>query len=382
MNNIFKNLFINKPIKMNFKNKLDFCVIISPYNVPTKNIIFVTHNGYDVIEKSLCLEPEYDFFRYILNQYGFKEIDYCTFESTEETKVPIEEVRAKLEGLGANYSKILEISILKEIKDLQEELRVPGNPYGLISDSNNNVRFQFINSEELEMKTKNKVPKIGEKITLHFYLFLQCNFFNENDCMLEILGDIYSKDNNNNRNFLQITKSEFVRIESKIPGVIVLQSVKNYGEFINEINFLHKGNFKFTKPDYNENGDMIKKTKEFTYNIMEIKKNINPIHKIVIEVNLNGHYDDMIYMSKKIKKELSLEQKKVIPLEPLVPEMLKLKKRFSEKMLTLADADEFEKASTIKKDIHFIEDKIKIIDALEEKNITRQEYFKSFCLNS
>ena len=26
---------------MNFKNKLDFCVIISPYNVPTKNIIFV-----------------------------------------------------------------------------------------------------------------------------------------------------------------------------------------------------------------------------------------------------------------------------------------------------------------------------------------------------
>lgn len=367
---------------MNFKNKLDFCVIISPYNVPTRNIVFVTYGGLDTIEKSLCLDPDYEFFRYVMSQYGFKEIDYCTFESSEDTNAPIEEVKIKLEELGAGYSKALEASILKEIKDLQEELRVPGNPYGLVSDSHNNVKFQFTHPEEFYIKTKAKVPVIGEKIQLHFYLFLQCNFFNENDCMLEIIGDIYSKENNNNRNFLQITKSDFIRIESKIPGVIVLQSTKSYGDFINEINFLHKGNFKFIKPDYNENGDMIKKTKEFTYNIMEIKKNINPIHKIVIEVNLNGHYDDMIYMSKKIKKELTAEQKKVIPLEPLVPEMIKLKRKFSEKMLTFADADEFEKASIIKKDINFIDDKIKIIDALEEKNITRQEYFKSFCLNS
>ena len=35
---------------------------------------------------------------------------------------------------------------------------------------------------------------------------------------------------------------------------------------------------------------------------MEIKKNINPVHKIVVEANLNQYYDSMMAISKKIKK--------------------------------------------------------------------------------
>jgi protein-arginine kinase activator protein McsA len=62
--------------------------------------------------------------------------------------------------------------------------------------------------------------------------------------------------------------------------------------------------------------------------------------------------------------------------------MLLLKQKLKDKMLHLAESDEFEKASMVKNDINLIENKIKFIDTLEEKNITREDYFKTFCLNS
>jgi len=61
---------------------------------------------------------------------------------------------------------------------------------------------------------------------------------------------------------------------------------------------------------------------------------------------------------------------------------LKLKNKFKDKMLSFAEEDEFEKANVLKRDINFLDNKIKVIDAMEEKNITKQEYLKTFCLNS
>ena len=114
---------------------------------------------------------------------------------------------------------------------------------------------------------------------------------------------------------------------------------------------------------------------------MEVKKNINPAHKIAMEVNLNQYYD-AINMSKKIKKELSMEQKRIISLDVIRPEVLMLKQKLKDKMVNLAEVDEFEKANVIKKDINFIDVKLGTIDSFEEKYITRAEYFKTFCLNS
>ncbi len=364
---------------MDFKKKLDFCIIPSPYSGGQKNLVFVTYHGANQIDEKLCLDEDYELTRYLLSKYGFQEIDFCTFESTDSTIVSIIELKKKLSEAGLKYSKPFEFNIMSELDTFKRELSShPGFNRNLIPDTN---IFFSTTSPILQNSIKSKIPEIGEKITLYFYLFLQCHFVNENDCVLELVGDLYSKENTNTRNYLQITKSEFVRLESKVPNVIMLQSTKTYKDFINEISFLHKGNFKFVKPLMNPDGDMIMKTKEFVYNIMEIKKNINPIHRIVVEVNLSQYYDDMIKMSKKIKKESSVERKRLISLDVLKPEMLQLKQRLSAKMLHFAETDEFEKANSVKTDIGFIDNKLKIVDNLEEKNITQEEYFKTFCLN-
>lgn len=363
---------------MNFKINLDFCVIPSPYNKGAKNLVFVAYRGTNRIDEKLCLEADYERIKYLMGQYGYQEIDFCIFESSNNTSIHIEEFKSKIAEAGIRYSKPLEFNIMGELNSFHKELME--NQEENSSFSAENVYFSTTRPP-ISNKVKSKVPAVGEKITLYFYLFLQCHWINENDCVLELVGDLYSKDNNNTRNYLQITKSDFVRLDSTIPNVILLQSTKTYGDFINEINLLHKGNFRFVKPIMSQSGDMVMKTKEFTYNIIEIKKNINPIHRIVVEANLNQYYDDMIAVSKKIRKELSIEQKKIMSLEIVRPEMLLLKQRLKDKMLNLAESDEFEKASYVKNDINFIENKIKFIDELEEKNITREEYFKTFCLN-
>lgn len=368
---------------MNLKKKLDFCIIPSPYNKGLKNLCFITYFGLNKIDEKLCLEEDYEHIKHIMGQYDYHEIDYCIFESSDFYKIPIAELKGKLSEAGMRYSKPFEFNIMAELNLFHMDLMSQHDMMHQENIKNNiqNENIYFSTSPNVIKQLKTRIPEVGEKITLYFYLFLQCHWVNENDCILELIGDLYSKENNNTRNFLQITKSDFIRLDSNLPNTIMLQSTKNYGDFISEINLLHKGNFKFVKPIISPNGDMITKSREFIYNIIEIKKNINPVHRIVVEANLNQHYDNMIAISKKIKKEFSLEQKKIMSLEAVKPEMISLKQKLRDKMLNLAESDEFEKASMVKNDINFIDNKIKIIDTLAEKNITRQEYFKTFCLN-
>lgn len=365
---------------MNLKINLDFCFIPSPYNKGMKNLVFLCYAGTNFVDERLCLEDDYEIVKNIMVQYGYQEIDFCIFESSNNTSIAPEDFKHKLVKIGMKYSKPFELNIMSELESFHMDL---------MSHQNLNTGYQTESdiyfptaSPIMSNKIKSKIPKVGEKITLHFYLFLQCHWINESDCVFELVGDLYSKENNNNRNFLQITKSDFVRLDSGIPNTIILQSTKSYGDFINELIFLYKFNFKFVKPIVNQNGDMIFKTKLFSCDLMEIKKIINPIHRIAVEADLNNHYDNMISVSKKIKKELEIEQKRFVSLDTVRPEILILKQKLKEKMLSLAESDEFEKANMVKNDISFIENKIKFIDNLEEKKITREEYLKTFCLDS
>lgn len=371
---------------MNFKNKLDFCVIPNPYNRGAKNLVFVCYSGTNALDDKLYLDSDYEILKTVMGQIGLAEIDCCIFETSDNVLISMDELKVKLTEIGLRYSKPFEFNIIGDLemfhRDLISNSNIYNSPTMVNSGIIDNSAFTFSTTVPTTVQTKFKVPKVGEKITLHFYLFLQCHFVNENDCVLELVGDLQSKENNNTRNFLKITKSEFIRLDSSAPNVILLQSTKTYKDFVDEINFLHKGNFRFVRPVVSQGGDMIVKSKEFVYSIMEIRKNINPVHRIVVEANLNQYYDSMISISKKIKKELTNEHKKLISLESMRPEMLLLKQKLKDKMLSLAEMDEFEKANALKSDINFIDNKIKIVDNLEEKNITSEEYLKTFCLNS
>lgn len=363
---------------MEFQNKFNFCIIPSPYSQGLKCLVFIAPYGANQIDEKLASSEEYEKIANQMSGLGFKEFDICVFESIESLNITREELAIKIANFGFIYSKPFEFNVVSELESFKTELYTFTN-FDLLPD--NSISFSTTKAID-EYQVKSHVPQIGEKIKLNFYLFLKCIFLNENDCTIELIGDLYSRENSNTRNFLQIVQSDFVRLESPIPNVILLQSTKSFKDFVSEINFLYRGNFKFGRPILNPDGQMTMKTKEYVYNIMEIKKHVNSSHKITVEVNLNKFYDDMINMSKKIKREQTTEFKKNISLEALKPDIIELKCKLQDKMLNYADSDEFEKANTVKRDINFIQKKIEIIENLDKKIITQKEYFKNFCLNS
>ena len=310
-----------------------------------------------------------------MGKYGYKEIESCVFESSTNTSIQTEELKHNLAEAGLKYSKPFEFNIVGELNAFNQDVVIgPNQPPPLA--------YIVSPVEEIKVKkNKLKIPSVGDKVTLYFYMFLTCRFVNDVDCAIDIEGDFYSKENTNNRNLLKIFKSDFVCVESKTPNSFLFKSEKNYADFIGELPFLLKGSFKFSHPALGQNGDMIIKKKELTYNIVEIKRNVNPVHKIAMKINFK-QYSDVIDRSKKIKKEFNSEKKKIIKLNTLRPEILLLKHKLQDKMINLANVDEFEKANSIKNDINFIDKKINIIDSLETKKITYEEYLKTFCLSS
>lgn len=349
---------------MNFKNKIDFCIIPSPFSGGLKNLIFVAYHGTNKLDEKLCLESDYELIRDLLNDCGFHEIDFCTFQSVTSVEVERESLAHRLIGSGLKYSKPFEFNIMGQFDAYSKETK-----YDLPEPI-----------QETIPATVFKIPDIGKKVTLSFYLFVQCHFITENDCLLELVGDLYNKDNSNTRNLLKICTSDFIRLESKTPDVVLLQSSKSYSELLNEVNFLHKGSFRYSKTSYNFNGDKVNKNHDYMYSILEIKKNINPSHRIVVEVNIRQYWDDMMKISKAIKKESTADEKKIISLESLKPDIFQLKQKISDRMLILAETDEFERAAALKKDISLVDKKLELIDSLEEKNITKKEFSKLFCI--
>lgn len=360
---------------MNFKEKFDFCLIHSPYDRDEKSLVFVTARGLEYIDETITMDEDYRKVKSILENYGLVEIEFCSFESVG--KVDNESLIVKLEDRGVKYSKSLEIKISKEMIDLK-------NTYSsFVSDTNYNNTYSFSdpNSKiELDL-TKVRVPEIGEKISLYFYLFLECHFINEEDCVLLLNGEFYTNESNHFRSFLNIAKSDFIRIESDTPNIIVLESVKTYKDFMNEIDLLHNGKFKLIKPYMTEIGQKGYKTKEYQYNFVEIKKNINPEHHIVLQVSLDGYFNQMFERSKDIKKENLKIKKKTISIENIKKQVNQIKEKLESKMIDSANLDQYERASYFKKNINLLDNKLKIINDIQEENISIKEYMKIFSFN-
>lgn len=359
---------------MNFKEKFDFCLIHSPYDLEGKALVFITARGLEYIDETITMDKDYRKIKSILENYGLVEIEFCSFESIN--KIDDESLISKLEDVGVRYSKSLEIKITKEMKDLKNTF----SPFA--SETNySSYAFSDPNSQiELDL-TKVRIPKVGEKLSLYFYLFLECHFINDDDCILLLNGEFYTGENNHFRNFLNITKSDFIRVESDLPNVITLQSTKKYKDFALEVDLLHKGKFKFVKPYMTEIGQKGYKTKEYLYSFIEIKKNINPEHHIVLQVSLDGYFNQMLERSKEIRKENLKIRNKKISLETIKSQAVQIKENLESKMIDSADTDQYERASYFKRNINLLDNKLKIINDMTEESISLSEYMKIFSLN-
>jgi hypothetical protein len=367
---------------MKIGENLDFCIIKNPFSNEHRFLIFFTRKGKLDIDSTLTQDESYEKIRYVMANFGMDEVDILTFENSPNVikNFDIGIVNKKLQEIGFSYSKDFEKALTDE---LEQNFKYSDNL--LLEDGKQEIPvIEKKQYGELAVTPSStsvyKIPELGEKVVLYFYLFLECRFSKDGEGYLDVNGDFNKKEDTNSRNFLKIVKSDFIRIPSPNPNQIILQSVKNYSDFIKESSVIHKGVFKLAKPFQDSLGSLKIGLKEYYYNLIEIRKNIKPTEKISIEVNVDYYFDYMMDMSKRIRREHLLESKKQVSKEFILSEINSIKEKFTTKMEDFAEKEEYEKASEFKKLIDILNKKLTIANSIETENINQREFYKNFSL--
>lgn len=365
---------------MNFHQSLDFCIVPSPFASGKRNIVFITTPGKNYLDEAITSAPIYSHIREILHRHGFEEIEPLTFDSLSNVDIVVskEELTAELVSSGLVYSTSLEKTILREFmetklnylihpnshKDMMEDFSI-SLPY------NDSIVSEFFVS--VSEKDSKKIPAVGEKVTLYFYLMLDCFFHGEQDLFLELQGDFASKLESNTRNFLKIAKSDFVRLPCENENVLIFECAKSHKELISEIFYNYTGRFILSKMVDN---DTAIKTMEYFYNILEVKRHVRPNMKLKFISTPDLFVKEVLPRSKHIKGEWKQNQEEFLSVENVRNETTVIKEHFLIKMKKLADKEQYEKASEFKKEVDFLEKKIKALDSLEEGLVTKKKLSK------
>jgi len=357
---------------MNYIN-LDFCIIENPLDKNKRPIIFVTRKGRQHLDETVIIEDDYERAIFAIQDIGYVESDILTFESSQDPdfpKIAIDEIKKVLEEKGMRYSTELELTMKSEF----ELFNLSGAKQFIkkLSDDESHKKEFFIQNPSPSFKKtgKYKMPEIGERVTLYFYLFVECKF-SGNKCYLNLNGDFTSKANHNMRNFLLPFKCSFIRINNVYnPNKIILKSCLTNQDILKKLPVDFGGSFALKIKEKNA---LIEKS--FVYFLMEVKNNLPLENRITIEVDSSYNFDQMIIMSKKIKYDFEkLFKRQRYGIKHLPEKLSKIKEILTNKMLAFADEDEFEKAEKIKNDINHIG---KILYRLENelKDVNDMSYF-------
>lgn len=376
---------------MKIGDNLSFCIIKNPFSEGQhKFLVFFTRKGKLDIDDTIIKEEAYESIRYIMSNLGLDEVDILTFETNSNVikNFDIGFINQKLQETGFTYSEDFEKSLLNDLKKALNETPVTDKPKdsklvftGRIATPDDGWSQSKKEQKDFSKSPVYKIPDIGQKITLYFYLFLECKLPKDGGVYVDINVDFDERKSSNMRSFLRIMKSEFIRIQSPNPNEIVLQSVKKYSDFLDECSILQRVLFKIAKPYQDSFGNLKIGTEDYSYNILDIRKILNPEEKIQMHVNVDYHYDYMTDMSKRIRREHILDSKKLIPKEFIKTELDKLKVKYTAKMEASAEDEEYEKASGFKRLVSFIDEKIKIANEFEGENMSQREFFKNFSLS-
>lgn len=360
---------------------LDFCIIENPLDRNKKPIIFVTRKGRQYLDETIIDEDDYEKAIYAIQNIGYVESDILTFEFSQDPDFPnitIDSIKKVLEDKGMNYSEELEETMKVEfelfnLKGAKEYLKV------LSGESEQKKQRMSFNSEKMFSFKKNslfKIPEIGQKLTLYFYLFTECKF-NGDKCYLNLNGDFTSNESNDLRNFIIPFKCDFIRINNVYnPNKIILKSCQTNADILKNIPMDYHGSFNLKTKDKNLIIDKV-----FVYYLMEVKNNFPKENRITIEIDSTINFDKMIVMSKKIKKDYDALFRLNFNSKRLIPSFEKINEILEPKMMNFADIDEFEKAGIVKKDIQYINEKIETAKQLQEVQMPYYQYIKKFRIN-
>jgi len=386
---------------MSLKENIDFCIIKKPYEGAVDFIVFLTRRGEKIMDISLLQEAEYSAIEKNMTDLGFFAMqEGLSFEITNKVlggKYTMKKIKKLLESKGMKYSLILEKGISQEFETLKIEAKVHIQKAMKLYDKESimlseaeefekltNLSSNFFPTEYYpsfaNRKSINEPPKIGEKVTLNFYLFLQCAFAGAKKAILELNGDFDSKQNSGERNYVRIIESDFKRVESDNPDAIRLECCKNFLAILKEISILHKGEFEYKKTKNNKDGKLIMENKIFKYNMFDILSSLRPETRITLEVNKNVFYDKMIEMSESIKKEKEKTFKIKMSINTIRKELEELSKKLDKKMTSFAEDEEYEKASSFKKSLKYVLGKLDFVKKTDSTNITIAKFYKLFSL--
>lgn len=355
---------------MKLNLNVDFCIIENPIIQDDTYMIYFTRRNYITLDFSLREEPLYKELVTFLSNLGYLEIDYLAFQFVDNTdkkkkQLSLDDIMTELVNLGAEYSSQLQDVIVETIEKLKKEL---------------NGDFDEEEKQVIQ-KNKFKIPKVGERLSPYFYLFLECFFASDSECFLRLNGDFRSKENSNTRNFLGIINTEFKRVSCEKKGYYRFESCKSGAELIKFIPFLQGGHFNITVTDTDdEDGRARKRTKTFFYSILDIKRKIRSIDRIMIEIPKKT-FQGLMEISTRVKLEKKIADKENVEKEDIVSSFNILKGLVKNRMLNYAAEEEFRKAAELKKDLKFIEKKENFYSQSIDRDITYKEYKKLFCFS-
>ena len=358
----------------------DFCIIPDPFSSGDRTMIFVAKTGDNFLNRNIVDNRGYMDIKEILEKFGYTETFHLQFESLSNPEFTIEEMKLFLEDCGLNYSRELEVNIIRDLTSLKNN--TINNPHTPSRELiiNKNTTNKLIESKGGLFRFKYKEPETSNKVTLYFYLFLEFGFNQFGRPMIQFGGDFNDSEDHDNRNYIKIVSSDFERvIDPSKPNAIVLKSCKTQSDFIREVGILYSGFFKYQRNVERTDSTIIQENK-YPYKLAEVKKFLDPNQSIVVETNRMG-YDKLITLSNRIKAEGVVELKQSILTKDIEREAEDLSEFLDKRMQVLSEHDQFEEAAKVKKDVEFIKNKIEYIKSLEREEISVKQYFKLFSIS-
>ena len=354
---------------------LDFCIIENPFGKNKRPIIFVTRKGVEHLDETIINEEDYEKFIYKVQNLGYVESDVLTFESSQDPDFPTitsDVIKEVLLSAGMSYNVSLENKLKFEFSllDINGAKSFIEN---LQKNKEDKSREFFI---KLNQRSIYKIPDVGEKVSLYFYLFAECKFVADK-FYVNLNGDFVSNLNSELRNYLGILKCDFIRINNVYnPNKIILKSCDTHRDILKKLPMDFSGSFSIQIKKENLTIDKL-----YAYYLMEIKNNLPLQNRITIEIDTSYNFDEMIKVSKRIKKENTAIQRSQYSITHVKDVFESILKVLNPKMIALAENDEFEKAAKIKADIKQLQIKLNLIENETKNSMPYSSFVKNFHLN-
>lgn len=373
---------------MNEKINLDYCIMKNPFGFDGEEeySIFFTKKGLANIDNSLKQEDQYSKLIEFLKGKGYLETDDFKFEYIDNKlklkKLNIDQIKDMLEEAGASYNLKFEQTIQEHYEQSMGELDVEllRGAFEIMQHDSDLVRIiqdpdEYEEVEESEykkmdekkkesisdkIKRKINTPKVGEKVFISLYLFLQCTYMEEEsdfDVDLHASLTLKHKKSQSYRSYIKVINAEFERVESK-DGTVELKSIKNKGDLLKEISFLFDGFFDIVKlKDYTSEQFLLEKNR-FFFCMMDVKDRIREEEVLTVELENDDEYFRMIDISDEIYEELEEQKEHKLTIEDIEEMTEDVVEILENKMLDFSDDEEFLEAARVKKEIAYIDDTV------------------------